>query len=140
MSSHFWVPQTCIAATISDRYLFATRKVFGVGIRNSGIITYLRKDMLHLDSLRALTAFIQWRCHTMAKLRWNPKPCVCFQRNGVGTILVIGKELIQFDVLYKPVLRKDVETHYQGLQEAMLLVGASITAEVLIEKPEDDST
>jgi len=63
----------------------------------------------------------------MAELRWNPKATACFQRKGVGTILVIGKVILQFDANYKLLFRKEVKTFYQGMQEAMLLVGASVT-------------
>lgn len=133
-----WVPKACIAATHDTDYLFALRDCFGVGLRATGTLTYLRQETLHLDSLRALMAYIQWRCSTMAQFRWNPKPCVCFQRKGVGTILVIGKEIIQFDATFNPILRKDVQTHYQGMQEAMLLVGATITDKILIEDSNED--
>lgn len=60
----------------------------------------------------------------MAGNRWSPKPSVAFYRKGQGMLVVIGKELIQFDTSYKVLWRRDIKTHFQGIQEAMLIIGA----------------
>lgn len=60
----------------------------------------------------------------MAGNRWSPKPCVAFYRKDQGMLIVIGKELIQFNPQYKVLWKREVKTHYQGIQEAMLMIGA----------------
>jgi hypothetical protein len=57
--------------------------------------------------------------------RWNPKPCVCFQRDGFGMIMVIGKEVVQFDSSHRLISRTVKTTYYEALQEVLLMVGAS---------------
>ena len=73
------------------------------------------------------------------ELRWNPKPAICFKRKGVGTILVVGKEILQFDATFKLLFRKEVKTFYQGVQEAMLMVGATVSDIIKEDEPQIDS-
>jgi len=132
-----WMPQMCMGGLIEPHLICCvTKTIFFLYNRSIEQLVYLKKDLNHLDSLRNATLFLQWRCQ-MAELRWNPKACVCFQRKEFGTIIVIGKELIQFDALFRPIFRKEVATFYQGMQEAMLLIGAAVTN---IIEDEIDST
>jgi len=61
----------------------------------------------------------------MLMARWNPKPCVCFQRDGFGIIMVVGKDVLQFDSEHRLVSRTAKVTYYEALQEVLLMVGAS---------------
>ncbi len=56
--------------------------------------------------------------------RWNPKPCLCFQRIGFGTLIVLGKEIIQLDEEFKFKRKHTFATFYHACQQAMLMIGA----------------
>lgn len=57
--------------------------------------------------------------------RWNPKPMMAFQRKGYGTIMVMGKDIIQVDVDWKLQAIHHCITHFQALQQALIMIGAS---------------
>jgi hypothetical protein len=132
MTREEWLP--CASCSVDDEYAYVLwmKKAMVVIERETGKVIYLRRDQAYMDSLRAFGQFIQWKAMNM-ELRWNPKPSCVFTRAGVGTIAVIGKEILQFDAAFKLIFRKETLTFYQAVQEAMLLVGAVVSDHITEE-------
>jgi len=56
--------------------------------------------------------------------RWNPKPSVGFERKQHGRIIVMGNEVLQFDMDWKLLHKTETSTHFIAIQQAILMIGA----------------
>ena len=69
---------------------------------------------------------LEWnKEHPIDMARWNPKPALCFQRVGYGYVIVIGKQVVQFDEAFN---RKgppmETTTFFAGCQHGLLMIGS----------------
>ena len=150
-----WSVTPCIAYESTQQdFIFATRKACVAYVIRPNKVTgksysrvYLSQEDTHLTTFRAMLVWIQaannlYKERSMA-VRWNPKPTVCFRKSGSGIILVSGKEVVRFDDLWNVTDVRKVETFYQGIQEAILMVGAAspqMINELLGDKENDPET
>lgn len=111
---HIWKVKPTIAFEHEDRTMaFQLGKYF---LRENWKVV---KQSRAIDAQRMLLAIVG-----VQMARWNPKPSMGFQRTGAGYILVLGNKVIQFDAKFNKTSEQEVPTHFQAVQQALLMIGA----------------
>lgn len=85
----------------------------------SAFMTYLQHLMF--DDLQATK---KEKETDMATTRWQPKPCLCFERKEHGRILVVGNKITQYDANDEVTANYEHTTFYDACQQALLMIGA----------------
>ena len=66
----------------------------------------------------------------MAKERWRLKNALIAERDGFGTIMVAGKDILQFDKDWKFVMKRSLPNAFQAIQQWSFMMGPAIMGDL----------